>query len=282
MGERIPISMSEAIDGWLADCALAGMSRATIKNYRSGTRCLTAAHVTDFTSTLARELMAAKIRRGLALSSCKTFYGYLCSLANWCVRNGYLAQSPMIEVPCPKPPERPHRYLTPDELRRLWDAACASRREPETNKLILLLLLEGLRAGELCSLRWRDVGEDRIVVAFGKGGKVRAIPLSEGVRSLLAGRKRSDGRILSLSVGSLEERLKRLGTAARVAHVHPHLLRHTAASLSLRAGMDTDSLLVLFGWSANSTMVQRYTASIREDAALDRAAGIDLAGKMFG
>lgn len=365
MGERIPISMSEAREGWLLDCALGGMARGTVRGYRNGTGVLCSTecndvppNVTDFTATLARELMGAQIRRGLALSSVKTFYGQLCSFANWCVRNGYLAESPMRQIPCPKIPERVHRYLSQEELRRLWDAA-----ETDEHKLILLLLLEGLRANELCQLRWKDVGTDRITVAFAKGGRVRAVPLSDGVRGLLKRRmdqasvsnssrtcersrtgdssksrpphaghisidlvnsgeqgtghasKRSPensiavrswpqseqtapetmktsspigiaansttDRILPMCVSTLEARLRLLGKRAGVAGVRPHVMRHTAASMGLRAGLDGESLRLLFGWRPGSQMLSRYTRSVQEDAALDRARALAITDRLL-
>jgi integrase len=334
MGERITVTLEAAREGWLEDCVLRGFTWQTLRTYRrhslmlverqSGTDNIGELKVSDFTATLAREILGSRIRRGVALSTVATIHSTLSSFGRYCVAQHYLAENPMESVPRPRPRDRPHRYLTPDELRRLWVVASESRRRPEENQLCLLLLMEGLRAGEMCGLRWADVRADRIVVR-GKGGKVRAIPLSARVRALLEERgrdqrdvaRRSDNTgpfptirsvlptgqmprspsdrsgalnlapktnstmIFAFGVPALEARLRRWGREARIAGLHPHLLRHTFASLSLLAGVDEGTLRTLGGWSAESRVMERYLRSAREDAAIARAAEFSLTDRLL-
>jgi integrase/recombinase XerC len=55
--------------------------------------------------------------------------------------------------------------------------------------VVQLLLNTGLRAGELCALRWSDVRiserKGMLVVRSGKGLKRREIPLNQDARSAL-------------------------------------------------------------------------------------------------
>ncbi len=312
--ERRPSSLRVAFSDFSLDQQLAGRSSATLKNYRSLLREIRTsdAPLSDFDATLCRQLMADRLHAGAELSSLRTLWGALSAFGAWCVSRGYLSDNPLRLIPLPRAREKPHRYLTFDELRRLFAAARRSRKKPGELVLVLLLLLEGLRANELCQLRWSDVRQDRIVVAFGKGGRVRAIPLRATVRELLQVQQfgqvsqvgelgqvgkirhvrnvrnvrkvrqvRQVGRIFNFGPDALLGRLQRLGNRAGVPHVHPHLLRHTFASLQLLEGMDTETLRTLGGWASGSQMLERYTRSAREDAALARSRDFDLAAKLL-
>lgn len=302
MGERIPISMAEARAAWLEDCVLAGRTPQTLRTYRAHSKLLIdvkprrvvtgfesaetglgnrlaskTGDVSDFTSTVAREILGDLIRRDVAFITVRTIWATFSTFAAFCVLRGWLAENPMPQVSKPRVREKPHRYLSPDELRRLWAATDLPqiRRKDET-KLILLLLMEGLRAGELCALRWQDVKADRIVVAFGKGGRVRAIPLSDRAKALLARQQRSGPRIFRCGVAALEERFRRLSRLSGVPGVHPHLMRHTFGSSALAAGMDEGTIRTLGGWAPGSRVFERYVRSAREDSALKVARAFDL------
>lgn len=47
-------------------------------------------------------------------------------------------------------------------------------------------------------------------------------------------------------------------------------------------GMDEGALRTLGGWSARSKMVERYTASVREQAALQRSRDFALTDRLLG
>jgi integrase/recombinase XerD len=129
----------------------------------------------------------------------------------------------------------------------------------------------GLRAGELCGLRIGDVDfSARVLRAFGKGEKERAIPflgeVSEKVALYL-----QKGRPLLLKVpgdflfltrsGNPMKRediwrtLRKRGAKAGIpaARLHPHVLRHSFATHLLRRGMDQRSLQELLGHSSIAT-----------------------------
>jgi integrase len=264
------------LDAYLADRQLIA-SPASVATYRALLKELPRdLPVSAFTATLARDILTARVQRGGKLSSVETQHGVLSGFAAWLVQRGYLLSSPMRDVPCPRSAPPPHRFLTADELRRLWDAT-GQTRKPDETRLILLLLLEGLRASELCGLRWQDIREDRIVLVATKGGQPRAVPLTPAIRVALDGQPRGV-RVFGFNRRGLGDRLSRLGRFAGVPHVHPHLLRHTWASLSLLAGASPENVRVLGGWRPNSDVFERYVASVREDAAIKSA--VDL-GELF-
>jgi len=280
--ERLP-SLADGLSTFLEDKAAS--SRAVTGGYVVSLRQHLADFLQDdrpcfaFDEPLCRELLRSRLN--LAPSTRKTHWAALSAFGAWLCDRGYIPANPLKRIPAPRVPERPHRYLSALELRTLYAAAGRSRKKPAELQCLLLLLFEGLRAFELCSLRWQDVRDDRIVVAFGKGGKVRAIPLRPAVRKALAGLKSSDGRIFTLTVNGLENRLRRLSRRAGVPGVHPHLFRHSFASHSLVAGLDPQTIAVVGGWQSDSKMMARYTASVREDAAIKRSLELGVSDKIF-
>jgi integrase len=308
MFERVP-STSEALDAFLSDLELEGRSPATRQTYRS---LLDPLRGSELTPETCRAYVTAKVRSG-KLSSAGTAHAALSSWCKWMVMRGYLVTSPMATVPRPRKPRPVHRYLSPEEIQKLWGAA-----NPPL-QLAILVLLEGLRASEACGLRWRDVELERgVATVSGKGGKVRRVPLGAELRRRLKEREEqrfsgasmlqpqdSGARssrdaefslshtghprartaytdpILGLTPNALRLRLKRLGQLVGVPGVHPHLWRHSFASLSLKAGMSPTHLKTLGGWSKDDTM-QIYVQSVMEEAALEAGRQLGLTDRLLG
>jgi integrase len=73
------------------------------------------------------------------------------------------------------------RILTPDEQRRLLEAAPRKMRA-----FMMLALITSARAGELLGLRWQDITADALTFLETKNGKPRRLPLSPAARAVLA------------------------------------------------------------------------------------------------
>ena len=157
-----------------------------------------------------------------------------------------------------RPASRPSASCSEAQVQRLL----ALEPDPRNALLLRVLYYAGLRVGELCGLRWRDVaerGETAQLTAHGKGGKVRVVLLPPGVgRDLLAWRRgagpdepvfrsRQDGRAGRRSgrrLGDDQVRLIVQAAAARAglpAAVSPHWLRHAHASHALERGATVDA-----------------------------------------
>jgi integrase/recombinase XerD len=157
---------------------------------------------------------------------------------------------------------------------RLLLAACDRRRAVGRRDfaVIVLMLRLGLRATEVVALRLEDLdwraGQLRV---HGKGGRVDELPLPVDVGEAIAaylsrGRPReATVRQVFLRVASPQVAMTRGGVTAIVAGaarragigaVHPHRLRHTAASDMLRAGAPLAEIgQVLRHRSAGSTAI---------------------------
>jgi len=113
--------------------------------------------------------------------------------------------------------------------------------------LVLLAGHAGLRISECLALTWTDVElpQRRLVVAKGKGGKRRTVPLSGTLIAALRTIRPTDGRGYVLPYRSdfpARERIKRLATAARLPDAEEegipyrgiHALRHTCGTRLVR------------------------------------------------
>ncbi|HME20388.1 MAG TPA: tyrosine-type recombinase/integrase, partial [Acetobacteraceae bacterium] len=134
------------------------------------------------------------------------------------------------------------KYLTPDEARRVIDAAGKSGRYQERDRLLLLLLLyrHGLRVSEAVALQWHqfdlDAPRDRtLMVHRAKGSRSGAHPVrKDEAAALKKHREASEGSYVFVSerggpmtVDAVQWVAERAGKAAGLPFkVHPHMLRH--------------------------------------------------------
>jgi len=147
-------------------------------------------------------------------------------------------------------PTRLPRCITADEANALLKAADTA--DSLTRLALQLLLVTGMRVGELASICIGDVDADQQTVRItGKGNRERQVflpdcSLGDAVRShmgelykvsarrdqpLLANRGRPAGTTY------IRSRIRRLGESAGLKRpVTPHMLRHTAATQLLEAG----------------------------------------------
>ena len=165
---------------------------------------------------------------------------------------------------------RVREYLTEKEVERLMKAAGDNRYGHRDASMILLSYRHGLRASELCSLRWEqiDLAHGRLHVSRAKSGIPSVHPLTgtelRALRRLQ--REREPGRYVFMSergapmspVG-FRHMVTRLGEAAKMPFsVHPHMLRHACGFKLANQGVDTRSLQHYLGHK-NIQHTVRYT-----------------------
>lgn len=149
--------------------------------------------------------------------------------------------------------------LTIREVRALLAAA----DDPSERLLVSLLATTGMRVSEACGLDLDDLRTvSGVCVAMiqpkGGGGDARPVPLPDSVCALVdeIRQERNSGPLLvgrwtpGMSRQTAARALDRLGHAAGIGHVHPHQLRATAITESLRAGVPLDETAALVGHSS--------------------------------
>ncbi len=186
-------------------------------------------------------------------------------------------------------PRRLPRALDGDEIRLLVQAAetgagCARgwrcHRALLMHFVVVALFTTGLRVGELVSVRLDDVSlRDGTILVRGKGNRERRVYLpGREARSVLTSYLRARERtptalelLLVTESGTAlgTQHVRRyLGALARRAgirrHITPHMLRHTAATQLLEAGVDIRLVQRLLGHASIAT-TQIYT-EVRDEA----------------
>ena len=140
------------------------------------------------------------------------------------------------------------RALTLDELRALL-ARCRHCAPPLA--ALILTCSYSLRPGEARALQWGDVGTNLVTVRRSgptgeppKGGTVRLVEMGDDWTAAMQALPRSSGvwcfpsprTGLPYDATYLSRLTRRLGQEIGIARLHPHLLRHTAASLWAASG----------------------------------------------
>lgn len=114
--------------------------------------------------------------RPVAPSTAAVRLGIIRGFFSWCVNENMIRANPSASVRTPRRPRAIPRELVGDEPSRLLDA-CPDQR---AHVIVSLMLHEGLRRGEVQSLTIGAIDTHaRMIEVTGKGGHVRALPLSE-------------------------------------------------------------------------------------------------------
>ncbi len=157
---------------------------------------------------------------------------------------------------------------------------------------ILIALGAGLRVGEICALRWKDVDSDsrlihvnhtvsRISDEQGKcrwlmempktTSSIRVIPISDALmEALLRVRENSNSEYIVsehrdfINPRTFEYRYHRELSASQVTDVNFHALRHTFATRCVEGGMDIKTLSEILGHSSVNITLNTYVHSSME------------------
>ncbi|MGI0071679.1 MAG: site-specific tyrosine recombinase/integron integrase [Thermoplasmata archaeon] len=178
-------------------------------------------------------------------------------------RNFGLAVADQLEPP--RRPERLPRYLSEEEMHRLFEAV---RDSPRDSAIVHVLAFAGLRVSEVCHLELEDIEFERNIlhVRSGKGDKDREVILEDRSRAAidryltdrtLAGE--STRRLFPVGPVTVERIVRRAAATATIPRrVTPHMLRHTLATALLSRGCDIRYIQKLLGHASVAT-TQIYT-----------------------
>jgi len=230
----------------------------------------------EMTNSRASLSAASRCRR---TSTVKSFFNYLCN------KRQLLENNICQNLDMPKRQASLPKYLEEEECEKLL-AACEGRYAYRDYAILMLFLSCGLRVSELVSLNVTDIYDDHLRV-LGKGNKERVVFFAEGCREALDDylAVRDNGKIAddaqnALFISSHNKRITSRGVEQMVdkkllmagldaSRYSPHKLRHTAATLMLKNGVDTRALQEVLGHS-NLNTTQIYThldnASLHEAA----------------
>lgn len=187
--------------------------------------------------------------------------------------------------------------------------------EPTTRKVGMLLQMDlGLRIGEVCGLQWGDFDLNagvliiqRTVCRISCGNKHtkvvvqtaktkssnREIPLPKSFVKLLR-KLRGNASDTTWFLSGNEQRpveprcyrksIQCYLKQAKVRKIHPHILRHTFATICLHAGCDIKTLSELLGHASATVTLQRYVHSDlnRKREEIERILSLSIKGSNRG
>jgi len=217
--------------------------------------------------------------RARKTATIRTFYKYLTLKSH----NNKINENPVADLDAPKLRKSLPRYLNLDESAKLLDNVDGMYRERDFCILTIFLNC-GLRISELANLNITDFHEDYIRV-LGKGNKERIVYINDACaeaindylqirRSITASDNRAfflSSRRTRISTSTIHSLVKKHLSAAGLdsTKYSSHKLRHTAATLMLKSGVDVRTLQELLGHeNLNTTQIYTHVenSSLRDAA----------------
>lgn len=278
--------LSCVIDDFLDHCRISKrLSSNTLRAYETD--------LTDFLSHMGKEILVTAIDRdrlrhyartlfdakGLKESTVKRRMAALKVMFRWLERDEVIALSPFHRLELSiRLPRRLPRALSVDEMRRLLNAAerdlTYGHDELVMHFSIICLFVTGLRVGELAGVGLSEVdSREASILVRGKGNRERRVFLTgqdaiQALNTYLVARETvttASDRLLVSATGDdvtpqfIRRKLATLGKRARIERrVTPHMLRHTAATQLIEAGVDIRFVQKLLGHASIAT-TQIYT-----------------------
>ena len=193
----------------------------------------------------------------------RTYQGCVKSLLTFAHKLGYTRFNAGVMLKSPKSQDASTlRHISVDQVRQM-----IANEPSDRNQLILkTLFLCGLRAEELCGLKWQDLVLGSLQVT-GKGDKRRTVPVASSLLQQLENLRRGDNELIfpSRQGQMTRQRIWQIvKTAAKrigLDNPSPHWLRHGFAFDAKQHGTDDRDLQSIMGHSSYATTA-RYGKAI--------------------
>jgi integrase len=182
----------------------------------------------------------------------------------------WIDANPMRDVRRPAEPDHRERVIAGWEIRRMLRALGHGGPVRSVSQAVamcfLAALATGMRAGELCGLRWDDVRADHVRLLVTKNGSARDVPLSPYARRLVARLRGWDAALVfGLRSQTLDALFRRARDRAGLAGFSFHDSRHTAATRMARK-LDVLDLCKVFGWRGTGQALAYYNPTASQIA----------------
>lgn len=248
---------------------------------------ITAAHITA--------LLLGVQAKGKAHATVLKVYTVLQGLFKLAYKTDIIDRNPMDKVDRPKPRKDEYRDIVPESYtaEQVQQLLVALESEPLLWRTLVHVLIDtGIRRGECCALRWENVDLSTGVVTISgnlcytpkkgvyldtsKTARRRevflgeeSIALLQKLRSEVSGGAESgyiftnDG-IKPINPQTPTAYLHKLVSKYNLPPLHPHLLRHTFASIAITAGADIASVSEVMGHTDKAVTLRMYTHASEE------------------
>ena len=243
--------------------------------------------------TIINSWLTSLYNLGLSQNTIHTVFARLKKVYNYFYNCGELLNDPFKGVKIPKKGEPKTTHLTDEQMDKVLDSVYADYDKKDPMYLgILLAFYAGLRRGEICGLRWRDIDlthntitvSSAIGVSEGEGlgdytkspknrSSIRTFPivpqLAQDLKDVKELTKPEDKWFV---IGKEEKFMRpqqynRLFSEFVERHnlvdyygkkIMPHGLRHNFATVGIRANMDIASLALMMGHASRALTLDVY------------------------
>jgi len=287
-------TIKQAIDSFLLSCKVEGKSCGTIECYTDklkgflwyttnyqwpdDIKAITTDHLRQFLAYLREtphrfNSNCPRAMKPINSTTIQKYYRALSVLFNWLISEELLQYNPLIKIKVPKAEKKVVKALSYAEVNQIV-ASFGNRFEDKRNKAIILVLVDcGLRLGELLNIKIADVNmQQQFLKVDGKTGErvVRfGATTAKALLKYMMARQVLNGHCDKLWIikegtglkdSSVETLFIHLAKRTDIA-VHPHLLRHTFATLWLKNCGDSLMLQRLLGHTT-LIMTNRYCQAV--------------------
>ena len=251
--------------------------------------CYPLGMTTETTDRFSRELLDTD---GLSAKSVHDILVLLHSIMKY-TASQFPGVFPTVEISYPKSERRETRVLSREEQDRL---IMYLLRDADSCRFgVLLMLLTGIRIGELCAMKWSDIDLSERVISVGttmqrlrdtdadaesktkvvigvpkSDTSMRKIPITDTLAELcrrFAASPRAyvlTGTEDYMEPRTLQYRIKKYTGECGLDGVHAHTLRHTFATRAVEAGFEIKSLSEVMGHANTTITLRRYVHSSME------------------
>ncbi|HKU74906.1 MAG TPA: site-specific tyrosine recombinase XerD [Pyrinomonadaceae bacterium] len=269
-----------------------GLARLSLESYRRDLDRLQAwankngKQIADLSRADLRKWIASLSREGLAPTSIARAVSATRGFFKFLMLDGHIKSHPAEDLDTPQRFSYLPKFLTEDEINRLFAAPDVSTEEGIRDRAVLeIMYATGLRVSELVGLRHVDLDLlAGLVVCHGKGNKERRVPLGKSAihwlqqyAAVKAGYGRQSTPNVFLHRGRPFTRqlawsmIKGHAEKVGIKNVSPHTLRHSFATHLLQHGADSRSVQALLGHSdISTTQIYTHITDVHLRSAYDR------------
>jgi integrase/recombinase XerD len=269
-----------------------GLARHTLESYRRDLdRLQTWAtankkQIAELSRSDLRKWIASLSREGLAPTSIARAVSAVRGFFKFLMLDGHIKSHPAEDLDTPQHFSYLPKFLTEEEINRLFAAPNIATEEGIRDRAILeIMYATGLRVSELVGLKTADIDLlAGLLVCHGKGNKERRVPLGKSAihwlqqyTAVKAGYGKQSSPNAFLHRGRPFTRqfawsmIKRHAENAGLKNVSPHTLRHSFATHLLQHGADSRSVQALLGHSdISTTQIYTHITDLHLRAAYDR------------
>ena len=179
---------------------------------------------------------------------------------------GWLSINPIKDVRKPSEPDHREVLISLAQQRKMlralgWSRGPVRSVSHAVANCFLSALQTGMRAGELCGLRWDDVRADHCTLHTSKTGKGRDVPLTPTTLRTIERMRGFDGDLVfGLKAQTLDAMFRKYRAKAGLSGFTFHDARHTAAT-RLAQRLHVLDLCKVFGWHTTTRALTYFNPS---------------------